>query len=283
MTKANKLSTLISEYNSSFEIPAWIIGSSKSLSIIDPSKINGLRIGIGDAPIRAPKFGPYDFWVTANTIYPLPWVRRHRKHILKSQSMLLLNSMCVNNNIIDWALIESSLIDPEVEGRIALYDSKHFQGNLCISKEECCNFYTKFINNFSIQELLSRKANYSELSYSPGDTVALHGLALAILLNCNPIYIAGVDLPMYEKDYTYYRDYYQPHLTTLKMIRRIIVKKLSRNRSFSAFGGDARDNILRDFSRIADLAKSIGIEIFVTSPDSSLLNLNQYQFMAFDK
>ena len=40
--------------------------------------------------------------------------------------------------------------------------------------------------------------------YSSGATVAIHSLSLAIILGCKEIYLGGIELPKYEKDYTYY-------------------------------------------------------------------------------
>jgi|2_EtaG_2_1085320.scaffolds.fasta_scaffold60815_1 hypothetical protein len=51
----------------------------------------------------------------------------------------------------------------------------------------------------TIQEIL-QKATSADTHYSTGDTVALHMIALAIIMGCNPIYIAGVDLD-YAKGY----------------------------------------------------------------------------------
>lgn len=45
----------------------------------------------------------------------------------------------------------------------------------------------------TIQEELQRKTNHHE-HYSPGDTVILHAISFAVIMGCNPIYVAGMDL-----------------------------------------------------------------------------------------
>jgi hypothetical protein len=51
----------------------------------------------------------------------------------------------------------------------------------------------------TIQEKLQQVSNHSE-HYSTGDTVALHAIAFAIIMGCNPIYVSGMDLD-YQKGY----------------------------------------------------------------------------------
>ena len=48
-------------------------------------------------------------------------------------------------------------------------------------------------DRLTIQEQLQKVSQYTE-HYSPGDSVILHAIAFAIIMGCNPIYIAGMDL-----------------------------------------------------------------------------------------
>jgi len=54
-------------------------------------------------------------------------------------------------------------------------------------------------NEKTIQEELQEHCNIA-IHYSTGDTVLLHALAFAILMGCNPIFVAGADLD-YSKGY----------------------------------------------------------------------------------
>ena len=51
----------------------------------------------------------------------------------------------------------------------------------------------------TIQEALQEISGYDS-HYSTGDTVALHAIAFAIIMGCNPIYVTGMDLN-YDKGY----------------------------------------------------------------------------------
>ena len=61
----------------------------------------------------------------------------------------------------------------------------------------CCRRIKK--NRLTIQEELQQVSGFNQ-HYSTGDTVALHLIAFAIIMGCNPIYVAGLDLD-YAKGY----------------------------------------------------------------------------------
>jgi hypothetical protein len=99
---------------------------------------------------------------------------------------------------------------------------------------------------FQLQEELQKFTGHDK-KYSTGDTVAVHMLALSILLGCKKIYITGVDLD-YKKGY--FGSYRQPTLVT----------------EFDPF----LDNILKDFHIINESAKRLGVEIINLSQSSHL-------------
>jgi hypothetical protein len=276
MEKIQTLYEIVKHNEKNFNTPAWIFGSSRNLKLVNKNSIKGIRIGVGDTPRRAPMFGPYDFWVTANTIYPLPWVKKHRKHIMRSSSHLLMSTMAVNNNDVSWYSVNESL---DNLSKLTVFDSKHFNNTACSPESNCCKLYKTFVNDLSIQEMLSLKIGKQGNAYSTGSTVALHGLALAILLNCNPIYIMGVDLPQFEKDYKYYNDFYQPHLTMVQMVKRYLQIFFHKKIGKSVFGGIDSIEIISDFSKIGQIADQLGISVFVGSPESQLLKIKGFKFL----
>ena len=123
------------------------------------------------------------------------------------------------------------LISKSLTSEWMAYDQRHWQGKTCLEilKEfrkhhaENNNFnFTKFGNNSvmwqpprcysmsghsldgrccrqnnpprkPIQEQLQEVSGHDS-HYSTGDSVALHAIAFAILMGCNPIYVSGLDL-----------------------------------------------------------------------------------------
>ena len=275
----HSLCEIIQTHKFNFDKPAWVIGSSQNLETLSKDRVSGIKIGIGDTPIRAPIFGPYDFWVTANTIYPLPWIKKHQDQLKKINSHILFSSVCVNNNEINLDDVVNSINKLREFTSVTLYDTRHFRGVLCQPRDNCCKLFSKLQFGPTIQELLGAKIINKHPAYSTGGTVALHGLALAVLLNCNPIYLAGIELPEYEKDYKYFKDFYQPHLSRIGMVKRYFRNFFIKVDQHSVFSGVIRNDILRDFEIIGKIAKSLGITVFVTSQKSTLLQFNEFKFI----
>lgn len=62
---------------------------------------------------------------------------------------------------------------------------------------KCCSMNTP--KRVTIQEYLMKLSGHNE-HYSTADTVSFHAIAFAIIMGCNPIYVAGMDLD-YSKGY----------------------------------------------------------------------------------
>jgi hypothetical protein len=78
------------------------------------------------------------------------------------------------------------------------FDQRHFNGNKCnLCDSFGCGEY--FTGERTIQEMVQDLTGYY-CHYSTGDTVAVHMIAIAILMKCNPIKIYGVDID-YSKSY----------------------------------------------------------------------------------
>jgi len=267
----NSLEEYIGRNSLDFKTPALILGSAPSVKSVSKMQFSGIRIGVGDMPVRAKNLGPYDYWVGANSYYPLPWVSSDRDDIENSKAITLIASMSVIHSSASKEVIISALKEVVRLPNFILYNQKHFSGNECSSRNLCCEISEKFIAGPSIQELLG-KMNYLEsAAYGEGSTVALHGYALAVLLKANPIYIAGVELPIYYKDYRAYRNLFRRHEKIHSKIKRILKDNFffSKNR-MTDFGEAGREQILEDFCKILKIAKEMGITTYAIGVKSPL-------------
>ena len=179
-----------------------------------------------------------DYWVFANSVQTAPsMVNRFKNY----PNTTIVHSDSVDTTPREW--LKENLSDMDYVG----YDQRHFDNSKC---RYCPNGCDNFIENrLTIQEELQKFTNYN-FRYGPGDTVAIHMTALAILLGCKKIYITGVDLD-YKKGY--YNSNRPPMLST----------------EFDPF----LSNILRDFKIIDDSAKNIGVEVINLSYDSHLASI----------
>jgi hypothetical protein len=174
-----------------------------------------------------------DYWVFANSISTI--VSMYER-IIKYKDSVIVHSDSVDTTPIEW--IEKNLINVKYIG----YDQRHFDNKKCSNCPNNCNNFVE--NRLTLQEELQ---NYTgnPSRYGSGDTVALHMLALSILLGCKKIYLTGVDLN-YKKGYfnskTINSDSFDPYL----------------------------ENILNDFKIILESAEKVGVQIINLSQDSPL-------------
>lgn len=259
-----------------------MMGSSPTVEVVSNFPFDGIRIGVGDMPVRAPEFGPYDYWVCANSYYPLPWNRKHRKDIDDSGARTLIASMSVlHSNEPDEVKFEA-LGEIFKSSSNILYEQRHFHELPCDSRKLCCVVSAKFKLGKTIQELLGQLIQNPNPTYSEGATVALHGYALAVLLRANPIYIAGVDLPTTTKSHRSYRHWFRPHESLPRRVLRLLRDWRDSGEKLSDFGNAGLDNILMDFRLISEVAHSLNLTTISLSDKSSLNVLEHIELIKLD-
>ncbi len=250
--------------------PALVMGSSPTVKVLSNFPFDGIRIGVGDMPIRAPEFGPYDYWVCANSYYPLPWNRKHRKDIDSSGARTLIASMSVLHSSDPDKVKLDALGEFFRSNSNVLYEQRHFYQLPCDPRRICCDVSGEFELGHSIQELLGQTIQNPNPTYSEGATVALHGYALAVLLRANPIYIAGVDLPTTTKSHRSYRHWFRPHESLPRRVIRLFRDWQDSGKLLNDFGNAGLDNILRNFRLISEVAHSLNLTTISLSEKSSL-------------
>lgn len=262
--------------------PALVMGSSPTVKVVCNFPFDGIRIGVGDMPVRAPEFGPYDYWVCANTYYPLPWNKKHLKDIENSGARTLIASMSpLHSTEADSSKIEALENFFKSDFNV-LYEQTHFHKATCDPHGICCAVSARFELGKPIQELLGSLISSENPVYSEGATVALHGYALAVLLRANPIYIAGVDLPTTTKSYRSYKHWFRPHESLPRKCIRLFRDWRDSGKTLSDFGNAGLDNILKDFRSISEVAHSLNLTTISLSEKSSLNVLEHIKLINLD-
>lgn len=253
-----------------------ILGSSRGVKGFKRFSEPCYKIGIGDLPLRAPKLGPYDLWVTANTSFPQPFNDHHIQLMLNSNCKnVLLSTIAWNNS--GHVVNKEDLVKLQANSRIGFYffDQRHFGGEPCQPKNNCCLIYYYLDVPITLQELLLQSFLNATKTYGTGHTVAVHALAVALLMRPKRIYLFGVDLPQHSRDYKYYNrcaKIDRSYLGNLKYFYGFLRSRRSLPDS-SPFGGEVRKELLDDFQTLFLLASELGIEVFVGGKKSSLLDL----------
>ena len=260
-----------------------VLGAGPSANDIDLENFDGIIISMGDMPIRLNARCKVNYWVIANSVYPLPDKDYEEINKIIGSTIIFSNSVAPNLN---YNVIEQNLKLDWFE-----YDQRHFKGRPCnnqidnrFSLEEpldCC----KSIGETTIQEFVQKKYNMDS-HYSTGSTVAIHALALAIILGCKTIYISGVDIPIQAKSYTYANQ--KSVLEALKNERGkyipskyFVLKFLSslfNLKSKSVFYNDIPE-ILNDFQYLNNLCNKSKIKLFNLSKYSTLNKIPNFKYL----
>ena len=261
----------------SVEGAALVLGSAPSLLRVDPYQFDGVVIGVGDLPVRAPGFALYDYWVCANSHFPLPWLRSHRRVMQPAPYSYLVYATSAMDRFSQRRAQRyvDRLERLEVSTSMVVYDQRHRDG-LCTPQRGCCVMSRSIVADASIQEQLRQLTG---IEYSEGHSVFFHAVALAILLGARPIYIAGVDLPFARSEYTHIpHTTYTPNGSGWQRLRGMGFE--IKESIFQAFGRitrsdesvfrDGKVDILNDLSALAKAAKIGGSELVNLSPTSLL-------------
>ena len=269
-----------------------ILGGAPSIKEIQFEKFDGILISMGPIPERIRERRQIDYFVAANTQFPRPDKHYDLLNKFKGTTLVFSNSALNSTVSLDYKKINQHLKIPWFE-----YDQRHFNGLDCNEQIDytvnpgldlkeplnCCKYKKKI----TIQEYLRDIYNL-ESHYSQGSTVALHSLALAIILGCKEIYLSGIDLPVYEKDYTYYKSdsisklLYIFFKEILKGDRTIPLKNvlsvMFKLKKKSVFYPDL-PGILKDFEYLSNLCNSNGIKLFNLSSKASLNKIHNLKFL----
>jgi len=273
------LQSLLRAKANKFDVPGLVIGSAPTINRLHKMEFQGIRIGVGDIPWRAPEFGPYDYWVTANTIYPLPWKKKHLQDIHKSKATTLISSASVALLKDGFGDVLNTLKLLPSHTSLVYFDQRHFNGSKCAEIANCCRFSESLVQDVPIQELLNELISKSGPAYTEGSTVAIHGYALAVLLRCNPIYLIGIELPTTISGYKAYKNYRRrEEAFKSKMWRLLYTRFPFLKKGDSDFGGATRNEILVDFQAVAKIATGLNIRTYSLSESSPLNSVNGIEY-----
>lgn len=259
---------------------AEIFGSAPTVKIAKKMKKTSTKFAVGDMPWRAPELGPFDFWVTNNTYFPLPWRKKDLKKLIKSESKVFISSSSVNNlnknEKIKDVLDTLKVLEDDYD--FIYYDTSHGTnaGNKHINSN-CCEFCLKFKTGKPIQEKLSEFLGETGESYTIGHAT-INAIALALMLNFEEIYIHGVELPENMGNYKYYKNW-KFVMPDFKLRIIILIQQYILRKTKSDFGNENQIKFLQDFEKVGRIAKELRTPIFVSSRTSPLLKLPGYQYL----
>ena len=104
-------------------IPALILGSSKNMINFPFDKFNGKIFSLGDAIIRGENFFHADYWIAANSEFPIPEIPFHLELINNyKNTKFFFSDTAAYNNL--WTKSESFLNNNlKVDWRVLMTDT----------------------------------------------------------------------------------------------------------------------------------------------------------------
>lgn len=265
-----------------------ILGGSPSIESLKIENFKGVIISMGSVPLKINKNINIDYWVSANSIFPKPDKHYEILNDFKKTMFVFASSVLNSDAPINYKIIKEKLNISWFE-----FDQRHFQGFNCNEqidyrfdlkeKLKCCDFKKKT----TIQEYVQSKFKMDS-HYSTASTVAIHALALAMILGCKKIFLAGIDIPKFERDYNYVNT-----TNKLKIIKEFMVEILKRdkqtpfrkvisillrNNTKSFFYPDI-PIILNDFEYLNKACKKNNIELYNLSKNSTLRSIKTLRYM----
>jgi len=273
---------------------AVILGSAPTLKLAT-SHSASLGIFVGDSMLRTKLRPPVRYFVRANSEYPNLTRATHISDLMNLEATWIIAETVMESRVPVRDLIQQ-VIPESKEGFV--FDQRHFGGSACSVPGDCCRILESSVTReLTLQELI---ASYSESEncYSSGSTVALHALALAVIMGCIEIHIAGVEIPRDSRGYIYspteescgaslrrkiddtlfkFKKFFSEN--QFRDIAYIVFKRITSrikahfdSASPSIFSPDF-DQIISDFSSIVMMANKVGAKVFVCSHTSALLEI----------
>lgn len=208
---------------------------NKYYNSLNQCKDNGyIIIGCNNWNEFYPQCPPH-YWVMANTVDNC----RNQMGLINQYKPVWVYADSVD-------ITDHSWIEDQIQGDYLPYDQRHFGGKKCTdcAKHHCDKYFDP--NRLTLQEELQKYTKF-EQHYDSASTVALHQIALAILMGFEEIYIVGVDL-----------DY---HLGYANNVTGRGVPQLDH---FDIYG----KSILDDMEIVAKSAEKRGMKVYNLNKDS---------------
>lgn len=270
-----------------------VIGAAPSLGTVSNHQ-NSTGFWLGDAHRRTSVRTKKQIYVRANSEYPCLDNELHIQELQSRDFTFVIAETVMESDVPVYDLLEISDLKPAY-----VFDQRHFGGKPCQPEQNCCKVLKRKQAEFSpknttIQEHLATVLGVSH-HYSTGDTVALHAFALGLLIGAREIFLTGIDIPFFQKDYIYpseskefQRNFtqkiqeiisnikkYRPNVAAIfKRIGFIAKRKFNlNNKEISIFAEDF-PSLFSDFQYLVDLGLRKGVKIYYCSVQSNLRKIN---------
>ncbi|MDD5109291.1 MAG: hypothetical protein PHC29_07325 [Candidatus Omnitrophica bacterium] len=259
--------------------PCLLAGTAPSIKNFPFNRFKGLYFMVNSGPLLLNKLATPNYWISANFKNPVPSL--HFKKINKFKDCVYIFSDTASyarENNYDYGFIKEKL-----KVSWFAFDDRHTNHKKCSPLDGCCHFVDLYPQRETVFEMFKKLYNLPELCPSPPSTSAIYLLMFAILTGCSPIYLQGIELPLYQKDYVQYRMCHFENLRNIKYVLRSYLRGWMNGRpEYSGFY-DGYDRTFAAFEYFINLGHRLGIKIYNLSPTSALNKIKILPYLDYRK
>ena len=262
--------------------PCLVAGNAPTIINFPFDKFRGIYILGGSGPQLLKKIVSPNYWVTANTVFPVP--QKHIKIInaVKDCVFIFSDTAIYSNpeNVYDYDFLKDN-----IKGSWFAFDHCHFKHKKCEPPKNCCKLVDLYPNRITFQEFAERQFGVKNMWHGSG-TAVIFSLIFAILMGCSPIYLQGVELPLYLKDYHYYNKLHNLYPLNIRQTFKVVISQIEQlifgKSRHSAFYYSI-DQTLASLENLVNLCHKIGIEIYNLSPTSTINQVKSLPYLDYRK
>ncbi len=258
--------------------PCLVAGNAPTLRNFPFKKFKGKYLLMNRTPLTLRKLAIPDYWFSANYWFPVP--NLHLKKINAFEDCVFVFSdtaVYTAEHIYDYDFLKNNL-----KVRWFAFDDRHFGHKKCNPPRPCCKLVALYPERSTIYEFIQQYFGLSERCPTV-NTGVFFSLAFAVLMGCCPIYLQGIELPIYYEDYLPYNMLHPQNARLMYHVFRAYVKKwIYGVREYSPFY-EICDQTLVAFEYMVNLCHKRGIEIYNLSPTSTLNRIKVLPYLDHKK
>lgn len=252
--------------------PCLIAGNAPSIINFPFNKFRGIYMMQGHGPLLLKRFASPNYWVVANYESPVPQERIKLINSIRDYVFIFSDTAaCFAKKAYDREFLKKNIKVPWFP-----FDLYHFNRKKCDPLRSCCKLVDLYPGRITIQEFMERYFGMEDMRHDTG-TAVIFSLMFAVLMGCSPIYLHGIELPLYSKDYIYYSASLRQTAENFYIRAKAYAKKWLYGEVYSHFYY-TMEPTLKYFERMADLCHRRGGEIYNLSPTS---NLNRIKVLPY--
>ncbi len=262
--------------------PCLVAGNAPSLKNFPFRKFKGIYFLMNLGPQILKGLATPNYWVSANHYFPIPHLHLKAINDFKDCIFIFADTAiyCFPKHRYDYEFLKKNL-----KVRWFAFDDRHFGHNKCDPPRECCKFINFCPQRITFYEFIQQHFNLPERC-PRGNTGVLLSLAFAILMGCSPIYLQGIELPIYYKDYRHF-NMLCPNKASMRgvywVLRAYFREWIQGKPQYSPFFTDGFEQTLVAFEYMVNLCHKFGIEIYNLSPTSALNRIKILPYLDYRK